>query len=268
MNRKSIEKIIAGHYRKIRLHTKCFVTDINADAVHLFRVEYKKLRALLRMLLAKQKPGKNKKAIKELKRIFTISGAIRDVQLLQWLVASATKKASSKPRAYLNYLQQQIVSLKTILAQLPIKKIIATSKSKVILSLPQKFEAEKFQAFFKMKKEKAEAIIAAGNFSDEKLHRIRKILKDLFYNLIIYQKHSSAKKQPRLKETTGYYEELIKALGIFHDKCIAISLLQTYPDSQSSKTVLLPIKKNWVKEKQSMKRELVKKLTTAHFLLP
>lgn len=266
MNRKLFEKIIANHYRKIRGHTKCLATDINADAVHLFRVEYKKLRALLKMLSAPKQYKIKSGALKELKKIFTLSGAIRDVQLQQWLVTAATKKTSSKPKAYFIFLQQQTASLKTTLLQLPIKKIIAGSKAAANKSLPNKFSGDKFKAYFKTKKAEASALIAAGNFSNEKLHHIRKILKDLYYNLIVYQKHFHQKKHHRLKKAIEQSEELMKALGIFHDKCIAISLLPRSYQKQTDKFVLLQIKKNWQNEKQLMKRELVKLLTSHHLL--
>jgi CHAD domain-containing protein len=218
-------------------------------------------------MLSAQKQYKIKSgASKELKKIFTLSGAIRDVQLQQWLVTAATKKTSPKPKAYFNFLQQQNASLKTTLLQLPIKKIIAGSKAAVNKSLPHKYSTAKFKAYFKTQKAAAWAIIAAGHFSDEQLHRIRKILKDLYYNLIVYQKYSSLKKDSRLKETTEHYEELIKALGIFHDKCIAISLLPRSYQKQTEKFVLQQIKKNWQKEKQLMKKELVKLLTSHHLL--
>lgn len=50
MDAEQITKITNAHYRKLNKHLKKITEDFDAEAIHQFRVEYKKLRAFLRMI--------------------------------------------------------------------------------------------------------------------------------------------------------------------------------------------------------------------------
>jgi len=74
MNRKQIEKVITGHYKKIETHTKCFAANPDAEAIHLLRVEYKKLRAILKTVTFKRQHAQEIEALKKLKKRTALQG--------------------------------------------------------------------------------------------------------------------------------------------------------------------------------------------------
>ena len=45
MNQEQIKHIINNHYRKLKKHIKTVAGDFDVEAIHQFRVAYKKLRA-------------------------------------------------------------------------------------------------------------------------------------------------------------------------------------------------------------------------------
>lgn len=270
MKKAHIDKKIWGHLKKIKtlaLHTSA---TLDAEAAHQLRIEYKKLRAFIRLLSDNQLLPQNNKALKKIRPLYKIIGAIRELQLQQEFVATATHKPFKKPVIYLHVLQKQIIVLQTELQQLAIKKMIRSAKEKLIDHLPKQVDSNKFIAYFQSRKTAAEKIIATGKFSDSNLHTIRKVLKDLCHNLFTCQQYGILKKRQQVKKILQHYELLLKEMGTFHDKCTAIALLQQYlrtlPDTTQS--TLLQIKKNWLQEKQLLKKALIKKLKAGVLLLP
>ena len=271
MNRKQIEKIIAAIYKKIKTHAKCFAAGPDAEAIHLLRVEYKKLRALLKAVAFRQQHAKKTGALKKLKKLYHIAGTVRELQLQQQFIATATKNSAKKTRAYLHLLQQEITRLKKIPAPLSAKKIIADSKDKACKVLPAELSISKFVAYFKHQKTIAEALIKAGNISDENIHTIRKILKDFYFTLKVYQKYEAAGAGVHVKKIENYYYGLLKEMGSFCDTSAAIALLKLHLAKQPGipeRQLLQQVKKNWSKEKRQLKKSLVKKLTEEDLPLP
>ena len=50
MNQEQIKHITNNHYRKLKKHIKTVAEDFDVEAIHQFRVAYKKLWAFLRMI--------------------------------------------------------------------------------------------------------------------------------------------------------------------------------------------------------------------------
>ncbi len=50
MNQEQIKHITNNHYRKLKKQIKKVAETFDVEAIHQFRVEYKKLRAFLRMI--------------------------------------------------------------------------------------------------------------------------------------------------------------------------------------------------------------------------
>ncbi len=269
MNKKQIEKLIGSHYRKIKIQAGRIAGNADASNIHQLRVGYKKLRSHLRLFTFNGQHNQQTKAVKKLRRIYKVAGATRELQLQEQFITAALKVTGKKPKAYLSLLQNQILLLKKKLAQLSAKQITSTGKAVAQMHLPNQFGKNKFTIFFKAQKNAMEQIIAAGNFSDNNIHCIRKKLKDLFYNLNIYRRYHAA--QPRIKEIIKHYEILLKELGDFHDQCTAIALLQPRilkTINNSNRQILQEVKKDWLKQKQMLKKELVNKLKAEIIILP
>ena len=177
----------------------------------------------------------------------------------------ATKQELKKPQAYLALLQKEIDKLKPELPEIFLEKPVILSKKKTDAFIPDEFQLSGFKLLMQKKWTVINAIIASGHFSDDNIHAIRKSLKDLFYNMKMYE----GVEQDLLSmsiwrgKDEQYFNKLLDELGGFQDKCTAIALLKSYwlnSLNTYNRELLERIKKVWIKDKVSLKRLMVKKL--------
>lgn len=265
MNKQQIKHITNTHYRKIKKHCKEVAENFDAEAIHQLRVEYKKLRAFFRMLSYDYDHAAEIKISKNLKHGHNVSGAIRDLQLQQLRILEVTKKEPKKPLAYLNLVQREIDKLKPELIEIFSEDIVADSKKKTDAHLPDEFPVNGFKNFVKQKWAVVHAILASGHFSDDNIHFIRKCLKDLFYNLKIYEgvEHEILSVSTWKGKDEKYFDTLLNELGNFQDQCIAIALLKSHwliSLHTYNRELLERVKTQWIKDKIGLKQSLLEKL--------
>lgn len=265
MDKEQIRNITNAHYRKLNKHIKRVTENFDTEAIHQFRVEYKKLRAFLRMISYEHLRTGDIKISKKLKKGYTISGSIRDLQLQNLRILEATKKEIKKPLAYLSLLQKEIDKLKPELVEIFLENPVSESKKNTDTLIPDKFPLNIFRNFTQQKWAAIYLIIKSGDFSDNNIHKIRKILKDLFYNLKIYEgvEHKLLLPSVGKGKDDLYFNKLQEEMGHFQDKCMAIALLKSYwltSLSMYNREILERIKKLWIKDKAVMKQLLVRKL--------
>lgn len=265
MNKKQIKQIINKHYSELKKLSKSIVENFDADAIHRFRVVYKKLRAFLRMISYINKTGEEIQISKKLKSAYHISGTIRDLQLQQQRIQDNTKQEFKQPQAYLDLLQQTIDKLNPELASILQDNPVNKCKKKTAESIPGEFSTHHFNDYTKQKWIGVYSSMASRYIHDTTIHTFRKNLKDLFYNFktfrnaepgILLQGLSKAKDEP-------YFEMLLEELGNFQDKCTAVALLGTnwlHDLNAYNRKILMQTKKNCLKDKEKMKQLLVKKI--------
>jgi CHAD domain-containing protein len=267
MNKGEIKNITDKYYGRLKKHMKTAAESFDAEAIHQFRVEYKKLRAFFRMLSQGEDTGGEIKILKKLKKAYNISGSIRDLQLQQQRITEAAKMEPKKPQAYLTLLEKEIDKLKPELLDIISENPVEQSKKKTDAAVPYEFSDLQFNLFIKKKQANITAIIASGHFGDDNIHAIRKDLKDLFYNLKSYGgvQHTGSSLNILNGKDEKYFDLLLNKLGGFQDKCTALALLKSYwvnSLNTYNRELLERIKKTWIKEKVNMKQLLIKKLKT------
>lgn len=267
MNKEQIKHITDIHYSKLKDYNKHILKWPDAEAIHQFRVEYKKFRAFLRMITQHHVTRGKIKIARKLKENYKVSGSIRDLQLQQQHTLKATKQELKKPQAYLLLLQKEIDKLKHELFELILGDPVAESKKKTDASIPQEFRLIGFKLFIKRNLALINAIIISGHFNDDNIHTIRKKLKDLFYNLKEYSDldYDLLFVSILRGENEKFIIKLLVELGRFQDKCTAITLLKSYwlnSLNKSNQELLLGIKKKWASDKVIMQKMLIKKLKT------
>ena len=123
------------------------------------------------------------------KDCFKKAGIFRDILLQQQHLLKAVKaKEIKKPDSYLNLLQKESDQLKEELLKIVTTKAVAYNYKKTSALLPDKFSIKKFRNFLQQQWDIIDAIILSERLSDENFHSIRKSLKDIFFNLTIYEK--------------------------------------------------------------------------------
>jgi CHAD domain-containing protein len=265
MTRDQVNHISTNQYRKLKKHIKKIAEDFDMESIHQFRVEYKKLRAFFRMLSQHQEKAGEIKISKTLKKIYTISGTIRDLQLQQQRIQDATKEEQKKPQAYLILLQKEIDGLKPEMAELLLGNPATVSKKKTDAAIPDEFPLNGCEHFIHQKWAAIHAIIISGHFSDDNIHLVRKNLKDLFYNLKLYKgtEYEILSISILKGKDEKYFNQLLEQMGTFQDRCTAIALLRSYwlvRLNIYNRSLLDRIKKIWLKDKLRMKQLLVAKL--------
>ncbi len=269
MDQEQLKHITHIFYKKLKKLSKRIVANFDIQAIHEFRLVYKKLRAFLQMIAKDgQKPGKKVKISGKLKRGYHLLGITRDLQLQQKRILKAAGGDIHQTKTYLTLLQQEIEKLKPALVEIFSDNPVAASKKKTKSSMPDEVPVNGFREFLKKQWFCIHAIVAAKRFSDDNMHSIRKNLRLLFYNFKIGQKidHAILSSGIWKGKDEHYFHELSDELGTFHDKCMAIDLLKTgKPDSLNkyNRELLDRIKKKWLIEKANMKQTLKTKLMTA-----
>jgi CHAD domain-containing protein len=258
MNRQQITHIAGAFFRRLKKYSNRAAENFNPESVHRFRVEYKKLRAFLRML--SQENNRKIKISKTLKHAYSVAGTIRDLQLQQQRLAETIKQKFKKLQPASVPLQDKINMLETELLKTFSENPIGGCKKKIIPLLPDKYSLSHFKLFIQNKLASINALLSNDPVSDASIHVIRKSLKDLFYNLQLY-KGTEQKKLSRLIYKTrneNTFKQLLTELGSFQDECVAIDLLKKHAHIHTNKDG--EIKTLWTKEKNDMKQLLIKKI--------
>ena len=110
-------------------------------------------------------------------------------------------------------------------------------------------------------------IISKDQPSDKDLHEIRKKMKDLFYNMKIYEQQDAAIfLQGKWKPNDPvYFDSLLNELGIFQDYCTALGILKKHCASEFNKCngkIMKELTKTWKTEKHKLGKLLIGKIRT------
>ncbi len=266
MNHKTIKRQTKNNFRKINKALKILCVRFDPKDVHAFRVEYKQWRAFLRMLFHQ----KDRQIIipRQLKKIYEIAGVIRDLQLQQQRFLDYTSHLPKSSIAYIRLLQNHIHKQERILLKKLGSYNPSVCKKKVMKQLTANLTLERLAGFMEQKAISTKQLVAAGHFSDETLHQIRKQLKDL---LFIFKMNDSGQ-NPALKQSSIYnldeaqLASLLEQLGNFQDACKSIVLLKVnwiFKLNAYGRRLLLQIKSDWIKEKIFTKQLLIQSLKSA-----
>jgi CHAD domain-containing protein len=265
MNGKEIKEKSKKHFKKTGKYLERVIPVYDAEDLHHFRAEYKKLRAFLR-ILSNGKADKKIKLTKKVKKLYHVAGSLRDIQLQTARVNEQTDKGLEKPIQYLKFLNQEKQKLKLSFAELNSGNPVSHNQKISEKKLPCKFTFPDFKKFIRKKKQSLVLITKTGVYNDATLHETRKIIKDIFYNAGLFQTPGAI----RLFSDTlrgndeKYLPKLLEELGEYHDKAVSIELLK--PEwlnavNSTNRQSLHLIKEIWVDEKNRLKEPLIKKIT-------
>ncbi|KIC95281.1 CHAD domain-containing protein [Flavihumibacter solisilvae] len=150
---------------------KEMIHEQEKEAIHKFRVTYKKMRALFRMMDVLEK-GQGIKIKKGWKKIYRAAGAVRDNQLMQEMAAQQFGRKSLA-----EFLEgQEILHSKNLAAVLD-----DVDPGKMDFQ-QWKHPAEKDYDFYFHEMISVWMLQVLEPLYDDNLHALRKILKDIMYN--------------------------------------------------------------------------------------
>ncbi len=260
-----IKNIIKKRYRKLRKQFRKAKKHFDDEAIHQLRVEYKKLRAFLRLIFSESEIKDGAKITGKLKKCYALAGSVRDLQLQQKRILETTRLEPKKPWDYIHLLQEKINELKPLLKRILLKKTVAKSKKKISVIIPSEFPISDFKYYIEKILATIFRIIEQEAIGDPDIHRIRKLLKDLFYNL----KEAACVDEEILslngiaRNNDQYPDQVLEELGSYLDKCNAIDFLQPQWILQLSsynQELLTRIKERLINDKIKIKRSLERRL--------
>ncbi len=267
LNVVQIKKLSKNYFKSLQKKFEQIIPGLDPEKIHQFRVEYKRFRALLRMLSFYPGTGYEKAVSGKLKKAYHLSGFIRDLQLQQSGMKTVAEKLNWDSKAFNRYLDNDIKSSVKKLDKICIKRSLAKNYKKILLSVNHKDISGQFEKYIKYKTGLLQQLIGIRIYDDPDLHAIRKILKDLFYNLKIINTVKTAIPEGSLLQSTDLDEldELLNELGNFQDKCMAIALLDPcwlMDFSFNDMETLQQIRNTWISEKEFLKQRITEALKT------
>lgn len=165
-------KLATKAIRKLNKLRSCLKPVASDNDVHQFRVQFKKTRAFFRMANAVEETNKHR-IKKSWRKIYRVTGELRD-QVISITVA----KEQFSDSMLIHYLQQKLDSTEVRLQQ-ELKKgtsfTLCSKKWKM-------FTAAALNAYFEQLLQPIRGI-GRSKVGDHSLHKTRKNLKDLLYNI-------------------------------------------------------------------------------------
>ncbi|MCB9045749.1 MAG: CHAD domain-containing protein [Chitinophagales bacterium] len=208
---KRLDKDVSKKLSALKRHAGLAAATHDEEEIHKFRVKYKKLRALLRM---EASAGYKRTIPKQLKQLYTAAGAVRDLQLHHKTVSAYFLQYNTLPAHYLQHIQDEIkeaiIIYNNIYKQVSFSRIYKLS----FVDMPGKLKREELIVWHR------QHITAVKNIStrtitDEAIHAIRKLLKDLVYTSSYISSGND-------------HAALALLLGDYMDSCVLLTFLNRY----------------------------------------
>jgi len=272
MLKNDIKVIIQQFFKRLNISMTLIKKDFDSTAIHDFRVDVKKLRSFIKLLALEPKAAKDLMLPPGIKKLYTLCGKIRDIQLQQLRMKEAFKDYNQLDE-FENLLNNEMNRwMKKVNIALRYRPLL-DAEQKLPGNLPDRLSRGSIQQFFKQKKENMCTIISVGFFIDDELHSIRKNIKDIIYinKLLVGNVGMPVKAMQWDKAEIKRAELLAQELGRYNDYCFALSFLKSDRlktiKSKERKSIQI-IRKEWKLEKRLKRKEIIASLPAYSFLFP
>jgi CHAD domain-containing protein len=209
------------------------ISDFDEDAIHDMRVAIKRIRAVF-LLTERLIPGEFDALAEEgeMRRLFRLSGRMRDAQVQQLLLSTAAQDIGSTFGEYQTYLQttesKAVKKFKKFLKEYDAEDDLKQKHEKVA-DLISKSGPE--QVRLQIVQFVDELLMTAGKMHsdyehDENLHEIRRKLKQCHYLLSVFNQRDPD--LPQLKTTLKKLDKVNELLGNWHDQLVAMEMLDRF----------------------------------------
>jgi CHAD domain-containing protein len=263
MKRQALEEVVNKHMGSIEKHSNRLPGTFDQEDIHDLRVGYKKIRAFVR-LLQLEKDGSGLHIPDKLKGVYQICGKVRDMQL--FLAELLTIKIVSQLPASITRWRQQLFTYK----EQTVSAIEAAHFKKlpdaIVKELPRQLHDETVKKFMHQKVAAIHIVLLAAD-NEEDLHTIRKQLKDIIYNIRIFEHDWGIPFPVNGWKSEKELSDIASTLGDFNDRCHALSLLQSgysFTCDEDEKIALQELHDNWLRQKETQQKQLLQQVRELH----
>lgn len=219
-----IIEVYKTRFKKLLKYYHNLLEDFEAKDIHHFRLEMKKLKAFLR-LISVTFGDHHYKIPKDLKLFYNLTGNIRNLQLHRKRIIDLCNDLLLEiPAEYLQYLDDEERALKKQARQTAKDLSIKDFENKLIGEVPGKLTKAAQSDFIQKALTRFNELLALSFYTDEALHEIRRIIKDLMYNSKYIGLDSVMASFPGLRGLKAM-NVVTATLGDYHDLYISLSLL-------------------------------------------
>ncbi len=264
VNKQSPAHIIHRFFKRLIKYSAKIKKDGSGKAIHLFRVEIKKLRAFLRLLSLELKEADELKLPPEIKKMYKYAGKVRERQLHRKRIKAAGKNNQPPFRSIRNW---KVDTEKTTGKENKwlSDKDFSAAELRLKKKLPHEPGNDAVNAFFRSRIDNMLTLINKGSYTTSELHAIRKRLKDVIYTIKLYRTEMKVNlsfifRDKRGEEMAG---RLAHELGTYNDLCRDISFLKKTMkknDDHNAKKEMQSLYNIWLAEKRKLKRKIVKSI--------
>jgi CHAD domain-containing protein len=264
MKRDTIIHVFGKRFKKIRKHYYKLLEDFDAEEVHDFRLEIKKLRAFIRLVNKGLPEDEPLKMEKNLKTFYSSTGNLRNLELHQQRINLFCEDLLlEKPELYFQVLKKEGDQLKENARQLAGMISLNGFEKKIRNALPDKLKPSAIDDFILEKKCTLRAFISLQEHQEEILHEIRKILKDILYDWV-YLDLDATTTFPASLAHPDVLKDLTVKLGDFHDLTVSLLFLEpshmekvmAAPEFEREKELLYLIRQQLEGVRDELKKEL------------
>ncbi len=250
-------------FEKIQASFDVAIAYLDAEDIHAFRVEVKKLQAFLHLVSS----GAKVKTPGRLHLFYRMVGEIRNLQLQEQRIRDAFLCQSCLPQTYLNLLAIETAAAIRCARKFATNRLsIPVEERQVLngLTYPTKDNLQGLvqNAFYRLQK------ISDNPYpiDDDALHSLRKCLKELLYNHPYIEKEALRILPSILYEGKESVTALTDLLGQFQDLRSGLVFLQPIYIDQifdaGEKKMLERIRALWEKNKVAIKNQVLSTLLT------
>ena len=232
--------------------------NFDEDDIHNFRVEVKKLKAVLRLYQLFSADPSIYKFPKNLNKGYKDLGGLREWQIQHEKVCSVCRQAKiNKPIKYLDKIHQKTTNCKQK-ARSSLAKIsfLGKNKKRLKLKFPDLQVSDAKERFIHSNLLAVKNLFDQGVQDDDSMHEMRKLLKDIQYILSLTEEK---KVRNGVASSFNDIRTVNRKLGDFHDLRVAVQLidreLRVPHKTQEENKILRAINKQWRKEKEKLKGE-------------
>lgn len=249
-------------FKKIKASFDATITYFDAEEIHAFRVEIKKLRAFLHLTSI----GDKIKHSARLHLFYHIVGEICNLQLQKQRVRDVFLHQSDLPHTYLTLLTIEIAATIRRAREFAANRLfIIEEEQHLVGSFPNYLPENNSIVFAESIVHQLEHLSENDNPpNDEVLHSVRKHLKDLLYNYSYIEKEALCILPPMLSHGKETISELTHLLGQFLDLRSGVALLQPIYIDQvfdaRERENLIRLRVNWEKEAATIKNQALRAL--------
>ena len=204
-----LQKYFAQRVKNLFNHLHDFDLNGDEDSMHDFRVEMKKIRALIRFLRKVYPKQKLKRADQLAKSIFRVAGEIREYQLLQeWLqknniyIIEKLYFPQKKLTVMIKHFRHRSIDYKNDLNE--VIKDVGKFVHITNINLPEQYLID---LQFQLEK------LCSKNLQVIDWHEFRKIIKQWMYCINWVSNTDSVVKE----NTFSFYNKLQETIGLWHD---------------------------------------------------